>query len=156
MRTRLALLTTLALAALLVLPLAAHAAPRGGAGQGPGQTQAGDVLNNPRALGRALKLTEQQVATLRTLLADLKETTEPIREEGKALREALRAEIEAATPNACEVGTAALAVHDNHEEIEVARQAFDTAFTAILTPEQRTKYEALKELLRPRREGEED
>jgi Spy/CpxP family protein refolding chaperone len=150
MRKRIALLTALALAALLVLPLAADAAPRGG-----GQGQAGDVLTNPRALARALRLTEQQVATLRTLLEDLKETTEPLREEGKALRDALRAEIEAATPNACEVGTAALAVHENHEEIEDARQAFDTAFTAILTPEQRVKYEALKELLRPR-QGEED
>ena len=109
MRKSLALLTALALAGLLILPLAANAAPRGG-GQGP--AQAGDVLSNPRALARALKLTAQQISTLRTLLEDLRETTEPIREEQKALREALRAELEAATPNACEVGAAALAVHD--------------------------------------------
>lgn len=154
MKKRIALLTALALAALLVLPFAADAAPRGG--QGPGQAQAGDILHNPRALARALRLTEQQAATLRTLLEDLKATTAPLHEEGKALREALRTELEADSPNACEVGTAALAVHENHEEIEAARQAFDTAFTAILTPEQRAKYEALKELLRPRRENEED
>ena len=138
MNTRKLMLFATALAALLVLPFAAEAAPRGG-------QNAEQILKNPRALARFLRLTPDQVATFKTLREDLEADVKPLREARKPLREALQAEINAASPNACEVGEAALAVHENGDRIRAEYEEFDTAFSAILTPEQLAKYEALKE-----------
>lgn len=132
-------LTVTALAAMLALPLdAAARGPRNPA----------EILSNPRALARYLQLTPAQVTQQQQLVQALRADVEPLLQEQKTLREALRDELAAATPNACEVGAAAIAVQENREEIRAARQEFDQAFTAILTPEQRARYEALKELVR--------
>jgi Spy/CpxP family protein refolding chaperone len=138
MKARAHLLLATALVALFALPLALEARERGGRG-------AEAILKNPRALARYLKLTPEQVATFKTLRQNLEATVKPLRETGKDLRETLRAELEAANPSACEVGEAALAVQANAERIRGAYEEFDDAFSAILTPEQLARYEALKE-----------
>lgn len=147
MNARKPMLFVAALAAFLVLPFAAEAAQRG--------QNAEQILRNPRALARYLRLTPDQVAAFKTLREDLEAGVKPLREAGKPLREAFRAEINAASPSACEVGEAALAVHDNAEKIRAEYEEFDTAFSAILTPEQLARYEALKEAAGLGR-GEED
>ena len=130
------------LLALLALPFAAEA-QRGGALRDPGA-----ILHNPRALARYLKLTPDQVTAAQQLQASLRATLEPLRASEKQLREALRAEVEAATPNACETGAALLAVRANEERIKDALQDYDDQFSALLTPEQLARYEALKEAAR--------
>lgn len=148
MNARKLMLFAAAFAAFLALPFAAEAAPRGG-------QNAEQILRNPRALARYLRLTPEQVETFKTLRQDLEADVKPLREAGKPLREAFRAELNAASPNACEVGEAALAVQENAEKIRAEYEEFDTAFSAILTPEQLAKYEALKEAAGLGR-GEED
>jgi Spy/CpxP family protein refolding chaperone len=140
------------MAALLILPLTAAAAPRGGNGGGNAtpQRDPAEILHNGRLLARYLQLSTDQAKTLKTLLDTLQAKTEPLREQGKALRETLRTKLEAASPNPCDVGSAAIAVNENYEDIEAAQKEFDTAFSGILTPAQLAKYEALKELVRPR------
>jgi Spy/CpxP family protein refolding chaperone len=137
---RRAVLTVAALAFLLSTPLLAQGA------RGP--RNPAEILNNPRALARYLQLTPAQVTQQQQLVQALRADVEPLRQQQRTLREALREELEAASQNACDVGAAAIAVYENQQDIRDAHEEFDQAFTAILTPEQRARYEALKELVR--------
>lgn len=131
--------------ALVLLSLPAMAQMTQPAGGNARPNHPDEILHNPRALARFLKLTPAQQETLKTLNQELQAKVKPIREEQKALREQLADQLEAASPNACTIGDTALDIHENHEEIEAAVAEFDTKFTAILTPEQKRRYEALKE-----------
>jgi Spy/CpxP family protein refolding chaperone len=133
---------------LLLLPLAAQAQR-----QGRGQ-DAAEILHNPRLLARYLKLTPDQVKTLQQLAQDLQRTVQPLVEAGKPLRETLYNDLEAANPNPCTIGQDALALHENREKIKAAYEEFDRKFSAILTPEQLARYEALKEAARLLRGGD--
>ena len=130
-------LTPAALLVLLALPQAAQAQQ--------GRRDPGEILRNPRLLARYLKLTPAQITAAQRLAADLKTVVEPLRQTQKTLRETLRADLDAASPNACTVGTDLLALRDNREKIKAALQDFDGKFSALLTPEQLARYEALKE-----------
>ena len=151
MRTRTTLLALTALAALLALPLAAGAQQ-----SNQGKRSPAEILTNPRLLARYLRLTPEQVATTQTLFKELEATVKPLREARKGLREAFYDELEEASPSACDAGAAAIALHENGEKIKDALEVFDRKFSAILTPEQLAKYEALKEAARLLRGGEDD
>ena len=143
--------TTLVLAAfvaLLALPFAAEA-------QRPGRDP-GELLHNPRALARYLKLTPEQITAAQKLQADLKAVVEPLRQAQKTLRETLRTDLNAASPNPCTVGQDLLALRANEERIKDALEEFDRKFSALLTPEQLAKYEALKEAARLLHGGDDD
>jgi len=133
---------------LLLLPLAVQAQPRQGRGQDPSE-----ILRNPRLLARYLKLTPDQTKTLQQLAQDLEKTVKPLVEAGKPLRETFYRDLDAASPNPCTVGQDALALHENREKIKAAFEDFDHKLSAILTPEQLARYEALKEAARLLRGG---
>jgi Spy/CpxP family protein refolding chaperone len=145
-------IATAAIAALLLLlPLAAQAQPRQGRGQDPAE-----ILRNPRLLARYLKLTPDQTKTLQQLAQDLQKTVQPLVAAGKPLRETFYNDLEAANPNPCTVGQDALALHENREKIKAAFEDFDHKLSAILTPEQLARYEALKEAARLLRGGDKE
>ncbi len=139
MKNRKPLLLLAFLATLLALPLAATAQQA---------RNPDEILHNPRALARFLKLTPEQVTAAQALQTSLKATLEPLRAAEKQLREALQTELDAASPNACRVGDALLAVKANGERIKAAVENYDDQFSALLTPEQLRRYEALKEAAR--------
>jgi Spy/CpxP family protein refolding chaperone len=134
-----------AVAIVLLAPLVAQAGPPG----------PGELLRNPRALARYLKLTPAQVTTYRQLLDQLEAKLKPLRAEQKTLRKDLYDALEAATPNACSIGDIAIDIHEVGEKSKAALHEFDVAFSAILTPEQLAKYEALKEAARHFGDGSE-
>jgi Spy/CpxP family protein refolding chaperone len=138
MRRRLSIASTLA--ALLALPLLAEAARK------PGNP--GDVLRNPRALARYLKLTPAQIETTKQLLQTLHGTTRPLYQQIEPLEELRRGQLDAASPDACAVGATVVQIDGLRDQIRDAREGFDAAFSAILTPEQLTRYEALKDAAR--------
>jgi len=142
MKTRTTLTLLAVVVASLALPLTA-AAQRAGGTRSPEE-----ILNNLRLLARYLKLTPEQVTTTQNLLKDLHAKVEPLRAAQKPLRDAFYRELEEVNPSACDVGAAALALHENEEKIKAALEDFDRKFSAILTPEQLAKYEALKEAAR--------
>jgi Spy/CpxP family protein refolding chaperone len=135
------LLAATALTALLAVPFLAQAAP--GRGGNPA-----DVLRNPKALARYLKLTAEQRATQKQLVQDLHDTTKPLYEQIEPLETQLRSQLEAASPNACNVGGTVVQIDGLRDQIRAAREDFDEAFSAILTPEQLAKYEALKDAIK--------
>lgn len=126
-------------AVLLALPLAAQPP------QGPRDPAA--ILHNPRLLARYLHLTPDQITASQKLFADLKAALDPLRQQEQTLRDAFHAAVSAANANPCDVGQAALAVHANQEKIKAALDDFDTKFSALLTPDQLARYEALKALV---------
>jgi Spy/CpxP family protein refolding chaperone len=130
-----------ALLALLAVPLMAEAA------RGP--RNPADVLHNARALAKYLKLTPAQIETTKGLLEDLHATTKPLYDQIEPLEPQLRAQLDAASPNACAVGAIVVQIDALRDQIRDARQDFDAAFSAILTPAQLAKYEALKDLVKP-------
>ncbi|HEY4595632.1 MAG TPA: periplasmic heavy metal sensor [Thermoanaerobaculia bacterium] len=138
---RAASLLAVAAALLLALPLAAQPprAPRDPA----------EILHNPRLLTRYLHLTPDQVTASQKLFTDLKATLDPLHQQGQQLRDAFQAAVSAANANPCDVGQAALAVHANGVKIKAALDDFDQKFSALLTPDQLAKYEALKALVHP-------
>jgi Spy/CpxP family protein refolding chaperone len=128
----------IALLALLILPSLALAARPGG-GASPDE-----ILRNPRLLSRYLKLDAAQVAQLRTFSAELKTALEAVRTARKPLQENLAALLAATNRDPCAIGAAVIALHDNGDQARAALERFDDQFSAILTPEQLAKYEALK------------
>ena len=146
MKRRLTIAT--ALLALLAVPFLAEAA------RGP-RTPA-DILHNARALAKYLKLTPAQIETTKGLLEDLRATTKGLHEQIEPLEDQLRTQLDAASPDACAVGTTGVKIDAVRDQIRDARQDFDAAFSAILTPEQLAKYEALKDLVRANEEEEGD
>ena len=142
MRSRRAasILTVLAFV-LLALPLAAQP-PRG-------PRDPGEILHNPRLLARYLRLTPDQTTATQKLAVDLKAALDPLHQQEQKLRDAFHTAVSAPNANPCDVGQAALAVHANQEKIKAALDDFDTRFSALLTPEQLARYEALKALVHP-------
>jgi len=124
---------------LLALPLAAQP-PKG-------PRDPAEILHNPRLLARYLHLTPDQVTASQKLFTDLKAALDPLRQQEQTLRDAFEAAVSAANANPCDVGQAALAVHANQVKIKAALDDFDTKFSALLTPDQLARYEALKALV---------
>jgi Spy/CpxP family protein refolding chaperone len=141
-----------ALLTLLAVPFAAQAAQPGGQAARDPET----ILHNLRALSRYLGLTADQVAKTRTLQQQLQATVKPLHDSGKALREQYRAALEATPQNACSIGDLAIDIYENQEKVQDAVETFDTQFSALLTPAQLTKYEALKAAARLLREQDEE
>lgn len=138
------LMIAIALFALLAVPFLAHAANGANGPRNPA-----DILHNARALAKYLKLTPAQIETTKALLDDLHATTKPLYEQIEPLQTQLRSQLDAASPDACGVGATVVKIDALRDQIRDARQDFDDAFSAILTPAQLAKYEALKDLVKP-------
>jgi len=127
-----------ALAALLLVPALAQAARRGPSPE--------EILKNPKLLARYLGLTEAQVAQAKPLYEALNSSLRSIHEQEKTVHQQLATELAKANPDACTVGGYVVQIKGFAAQVEAALKTFDTAFSAILTPEQLAKYNALKEL----------
>jgi Spy/CpxP family protein refolding chaperone len=132
-----------ALAALL-LPAVAEAAQR---------PDPRALLHNPRALARYLRLTAAQIEQQKVLVQELRAEVKPLRESLAPLQEDLAEALAAASPDACAVGALVVDVDEVRDDIRAAYEDYDEAFSAILTPEQLARYEALKELAEGYGEG---
>jgi Spy/CpxP family protein refolding chaperone len=128
--------------ALLLIPALASAAQRGG------RATPEEILRNPRLLARYLDLSATQVTQEQALFRTLDESLRAIHQQEEAKRDQLQAELDQPNPDACTAGGYVVSLHDLYEQAEAALHTFDTAFSAILTPEQLAKYNALKELAR--------
>ena len=104
----------------------------------------------PGILVRALTLTAEQQATLRTQVTTARSTIKPLRTDIKNLTDQIRDALGQPNPDACAVGALVVTRHGKYEDIEDALLLFDHDFSAILTPTQLTKYEALKDLFNHR------
>ena len=128
-----------ALAAVLLLPAIAEAAR-------DRRPSPQEILRSPRLLGRYLNLTAAQQTQAEALFRTLNDSLRTIHEQEKQVREQLVAELAKPTPDTCTVGGYVVQIDGFAEQAAAALRTFDTAFSAILTPEQLARYNALKDL----------
>ena len=143
-----AFLATFGLAAALLASTAIAAqAPKGTRSfdrAGKGRGAAGRVHRLGR-MAEYLELSDQQRESARQLFQSYAEKVRPMREGQRGVREQLRTALDAPNPDPAQVGRLMIQIHDAREQVRAARKEMDRSFAALLTPEQRTKYDALKD-----------
>ncbi len=147
-RSAVASLAIAALLALSALPLLAQPpGPPPGAGgrgaQGPG-ADAGRFPLGP--IARFLDLTADQVDQTKALLDTLRATVQPLREQEQTLHQQLADLLAGANPDAAAVGALVIQIQGVRDQVKAAREDFETAFTALLTPSQADRWAILKEV----------
>jgi Spy/CpxP family protein refolding chaperone len=95
----------------------------------------GDLLRMKEYLG----LTEQQVTDVEALREKHRAASEPILQELKAKREALRTALGSAEPNATTVGQMVIAVRALGNQLRALNEGLRADTLALLTPEQKDK-----------------
>ncbi len=135
------LVLALLLGSLCVLPAFADRGGPGTAGFGDG------ALTDPRLLSHYLNLSAAQKTQLQGFLKTLQTAVQSVRTAQGPLCQTLRTDVAAAHPNPTTVGDDYLALIDNQDKVKTALTAFDTSFSAILTADQLTKYDHLKQIV---------
>jgi Spy/CpxP family protein refolding chaperone len=141
-------LATVVVSALLLAPSLALAKGGPPAPAAPASLATADgLLDHPRDLARFLRLTPDQVKQLMGFYQTLEAAVQPLRDARPALCTQLRTDLGAAAPDPNAVGADTISLFDNKQQIRAAREAFDTSFSAILTPDQLARWDALKHLV---------
>ena len=100
-----------------------------------------------------LDLTETQKTEIRRIMESRHAALESLRERFQADRDALKAAADAPSPDAAAVGAAYLRVRANGETMRAERQKTMEEVRAVLTNEQREKFDAMKQNIKERRRG---
>jgi Spy/CpxP family protein refolding chaperone len=145
MNRSLKVLATTAVLCLLALPLAAQSLVDESAAASARSGGPGYILNHPKALAKYLHLSADQNTQLQALFTTLQTSVDALRQARGPLCATLRTDL-AGAPNPATVGMDSIDLFTNKEAIHAARQTFDTAFSAILTPDQLIRYNALKQI----------
>jgi Spy/CpxP family protein refolding chaperone len=145
MTKSLKVLATAAVLGLLALPLAAQVVAYESDAASARSGSADYILSHPRALSKYLHLSKDQDTQLQALWTALQTSVDALRQARGPLCNQLRTDL-TGNAGAATVGTDSINLFTNKEAIRTARQTFDTAFSAILTPDQLTKYNALKQI----------
>lgn len=149
-RSPLATVLSLGLGLALVvalLPAAAFARP----GHGPrgGEHGRRGLLPPPGFLD----LTAEQRAAAREIFESARDAAEPKRDALRDLHDQLRTALEADAPEPAAVGALVIQLDGVRDELKATFEGAQASFVALLTDEQRQRYEAFREL-RPRPFGE--
>jgi Spy/CpxP family protein refolding chaperone len=115
----------------------ARADAQDGSAEGRGGERRGERL------ARYLGLNEQQQASWKSLHEQHETDMQPMRQEGRDLHQKLRTAMESSNPDPAAVGSAMLALKQHREKVKTAEKAFRGQLEAVLTPDQKSKFEAL-------------
>ena len=100
----------------------------------------------PARLAHYLDLTSDQIAAWKQIHADTAALVQPLAASARETRTQLKAALDSASPDPTVVGKLAIALHATRAQIRAARADARAKLAAMLTPEQKTKFEALKKL----------
>ena len=146
--------TTMALAVLATVSLPAFASASADRSQEPGPRAVGlrALAQAPpvERLAKTLDLDTAQTQEIERLATDLRRSLAPIHERARALRTDLRAAIEKDDADPTEVGRIALDLRTHRESARASIEAFADEVEKILRPEQRDRFESLRERGRER------
>lgn len=112
-----------------------------GMGHGPGMHFGERHLEH---LAEALELTAEQQEAVEALHEELQATVRPLVEQKHAAMRQLHEAVEAGSTDACALGQLVLQAHGEDDALEAAHERFEAGLTALLTPEQKTRYEEIK------------
>jgi Spy/CpxP family protein refolding chaperone len=102
-------------------------------------------------LGHYLQLTAEQRAVWDSAHADFMATIEPLAQQRRAMGQQLEATLKSGSADACSIGNQVIAAQAIEKQIRAARETMTQKQLAVLTPEQKTKYDAF---IAARPEGE--
>lgn len=129
-------LITIALATMTIATIALAQQPRRmGPNGGPGGPP-------PRELAEFLGLTSTQQTQIDALHQSLRATIDPLMEQKRAADDQLHALVDVASPDPTAVGRQFLAMHAIDQQIKAAHDATEQKVAALLTADQRVKFEA--------------
>src|SRR5690349_16610167 len=101
------------------------------------------VLAQPRPLPieNQLNLTDEQKTAWKATVHDFRTANEALFDKQRNAQERLHDALDVASPDACAVGAAMISLHAVEEQLRTAHQALDQKLEALLTPEQKAKFE---------------
>ena len=105
------------------------------AGQRPRREEGGE-------LGHYLQLTADQRATWDSARANFEASAGPLFEKHHALMEQVETALQSKSSDACSVGSNLIAAQAVGEQIRAAKEVLQQKQASVLTPEQKTKFEA--------------
>lgn len=117
-----------------------------GSAQPPPPGERGPGMGRPDGTARFLALSEAQQEQVRKLMDEQRPEHEALREKVERNRELLEQALEAASPDPAAVGELAIEGHRLREQGRALREAQEKALRALLTAEQRVRFDALKAL----------
>jgi len=97
-------------------------------------------------LAKALNLTADQKATAQKLHAELAAKAKPLMDQQHQQWEQLHTLLDSDNPDATEVGQQMIAAHATGRQLKALHEDFMTRFSAVLTPDQLTKFNQFKEM----------
>jgi len=126
--------------------LALVVGPAAGIAQPPPPGERSPWMGRADHMARFLGLSEQQQDEIKKLMEDRREDRQAMWEKLKKNREAMQQALESANPDPAAVGELAIEAHRLRQQEQALRDAQDKAVRALLTPEQRVKFDAMKAL----------
>ena len=137
--------TLLCLLTLAAVPAFAghHAAGTAADATASADGHMGHMAGMAAHLAKALNLTDAQKAAAKPLQDEFMATVKPLFADLETKHQAVHAALDA-NADAATVGEAAIAAHTAELQLKAAHEKFATAFAALLTPDQLTKFNALK------------
>jgi len=94
----------------------------------------------------ALGLTADQQTQLQQMHADLMAQIQPMIQDLRTSWKQLKDMTNAASPDATAIGQKVLELKSKRDQIRSAHQQFESSFRATLTPDQQTKFDAIRKL----------
>jgi Spy/CpxP family protein refolding chaperone len=143
---------TVTLALLLAVAVTTFAMPGGmrpGRNDQSGRRPGAQGRLGPRQLAEFLDLSQAQQDQAKALHESMRTTIEPLRDQARANREAVKAAVDAG--DAQKAGQLLVAGKATREQIKSAHDSFQAKFEALLTAEQKSKWAVAKELRESRR-----
>ena len=98
----------------------------------------------PARLAHYLELTPDQIAAWKQIHTDTAALIQPLTASARETRTQLEIALESASPDPAAVGKLAIALHATRARIRAARADARAKLEAVLTPEQKAKFDALK------------
>lgn len=95
-------------------------------------------------IAAALGLSDAQKATWDDAAQTFRTTTAPLHDQTRALHDEMEALLSQANPDPVAVGQKMIAMHALRAQMDAARQTMDSTVASVLTPEQKSKLEALR------------
>jgi Spy/CpxP family protein refolding chaperone len=134
----------LAFLALLLLSVTVHAQGHMHGRWAAAPDGAGMSGQHAAKLAAALNLTADQTASLQKLQQDQQAKMQPIFAQSRQLHQQLEQALAGDNPDPAAVGQLVISAHGLRAQMKAAHQEFETAFTALLTPDQAAKFAQIK------------
>jgi Spy/CpxP family protein refolding chaperone len=107
----------------------------------------------PPAIERALHLTEAQQQAWRQLHEDHFKTIQPLLDQERSLRKGIRKALDQGGADPASIGRDMIAAHAVELQIRQAHEELEKQLVALLDPDQKARYEKLREERGPRGPG---